>query len=186
MTAFLYARVSTKDRDQNPETQLFALRGFTKTPEFSGLEAIELVDQASSVDYARRTAWARIMREAGRGDVVVVVRLDRAFRSVLMMHTQLQDLDKRGVRFVSLTQPIDTGSALGRLTLSILGAVAEFERELIGERTREGLARAASEGKRPGRPKGSKDRADAPRQRRKRAKGRGRGIPPPHVQEKGG
>ncbi len=68
------------------------------------------------------------------------------------MHNTLTEWESRGIEFVSLTQPIDTGSATGRLTMNVLGAVAEFERELIRERTREGMARARIQGKQIGHP----------------------------------
>ena len=87
---------------------------------------------------------------AGKFDVVAVLRLDRAFRSVVDMHGTLSELDGRGVRFAAVTQPVDTGTAIGRLLINVLGSVAEFERDITRERIMEGLARSRREGKRPG------------------------------------
>lgn len=151
MKAALYARVSTRDKDQDPETQLVALREWALR---QGAECEEFVDYASGKDLTHRDAWLRMMQRLGRRklDTLAVVRLDRAFRSVIDMHATLGELEARGVRFVSITQPIDTGSSLGRFMLTVLAAVAELEREIIGERVREGLARARQQGKQLGRP----------------------------------
>jgi DNA invertase Pin-like site-specific DNA recombinase len=83
---------------------------------------------------------------------VLVLRLDRAFRSTRECLNVLQELDHRGVGFSCLTQDIDTSSSAGRLLLTILATVAEFERDLIRERVREGMANARRKGSRIGRP----------------------------------
>lgn len=149
--AALYARVSTKDKDQNPETQLLALRDWADRQE---LEVIEYVDQASGKDL-NRPAWLRLTADwrSGKIDVIAVVRIDRAFRSVVDMHTSFAEWEGRGIRFSSITQPIDTGTSMGKFITTLLAAVAELEREMVGERVKEGLRRAVSEGKRLGRPK---------------------------------
>ena len=150
MKIAIYARVSTRDEDQNPDTQLLPLREWAA----GRGTATEYVDYASAADPKRRTAWAELHTAVRRRQIatVAVLRLDRAFRSMIDMHNTLSEWDARGVVFISLTQPIDTGTATGRLTLNVLGAVAEFERELIAERVREGMERARSEGKQIGRP----------------------------------
>ena len=89
---------------------------------------------------------------------MAVTKLDRAFRSAKDTYDGLSFLDQHKVGFVAITQPIDTSTSTGKLILGVLAAVAEFERELIVERTREGLARARAEGKRLGRPPGAKDK----------------------------
>ncbi len=145
--AALYARVSTVDGDQNPETQLRILRehaaerGWTVTGEY--------VDHASAADLRGRIAWRQVWNDdAPSWDVLVVTKIDRGWRSVLAMLTDVERLDARGKSFQAATQPdLHTGGPIGRLVLSIRGAFAEFERELIRERTREGLARARAEGK---------------------------------------
>ncbi len=147
----LYARVSTKDKDQNPETQLLALRDWADRQE---LEVMEYVDQASGKDL-NRPAWLQLTHDwrSGKIDVIAVVRLDRAFRSVVDMHTSFAEWEGRGIRFSSITQPIDTGTSMGKFITTLLAAVAELEREMVGDRVKEGLRRAVSEGKTLGRPK---------------------------------
>lgn len=158
MRVALYARVSTRDQGQDPETQLHALRQWAAQ---QGHEVVrEYVDLASAGDLRGRVEWRRLLEDARRGgwDALAVVRLDRAWRSAKAMHDDLDYLDRHGKGFVSITQPIDTTASTGRLLLSILGAIAEFERDIIRERILEGLAKARATGRRLGRPPGSKDR----------------------------
>jgi DNA invertase Pin-like site-specific DNA recombinase len=148
----LYARVSTRDKDQDPELQLDAMRDYVRT---RGWEATEYVDTAAAGDLAHRTAWARLLADAAgrRVDLVMVWKLDRAFRSTLHALATLRDFEHAGVGFSALTQPeLDTTSATGRLVFTILAAVAEMERELIADRVREGMRHAARQGKSIGRP----------------------------------
>ena len=154
----LYARVSTRDKDQSPETQLFLLRQYAAQ---QGWQIIrEYVDQASATDLRGRVAWRELLEHARRGgfDLVLVVKLDRAFRSAKDTYDNLAYLDNHNIGFVAATQPIDTSTSTGKLLLGVLAAVAEFERALIVERTKEGLDRAKSQGKQLGRPPGSKDK----------------------------
>ena len=90
--------------------------------------------------------------------MVLVTKLDRAFRSAKDTYDSLSYRDNHKVGFVATTQPIDTSTSTGKLLLGVLAAVAEFEKALIIERTLEGLARAKAQGKRLGRPPGSKDK----------------------------
>src|SRR3954453_178830 len=148
----LYARVSTRDKDQDPELQLDALREYVRARTW---QAIEYVDTAAAGDLAHRTAWARLLADAARRQVdrVMVWKLDRAFRSTLHALATLRDFEHAGVGFAALTQPeLDTTSATGRLVFTILAAVAEMERELIADRVREGMRHAARQGVRIGRP----------------------------------
>jgi DNA invertase Pin-like site-specific DNA recombinase len=148
----LYARVSTRDKDQDPELQLEALRGYVIA---RGWTATEYVDTAAAGDLAHRTAWARLLDDVVRRrvDRVLVWKLDRAFRSTLHALATLRDFEHAGVGFSALTQPeLDTTSATGRLVFTILAAVAEMERELIRDRVREGMRHAARQGKVIGRP----------------------------------
>ena len=148
----LYARVSTRDKDQDPELQLDALHAYVAA---RGWLAMEYVDQAAAGDLAHRTAWAQLLADAAQRkvDLVMVWKLDRAFRSTLHALATLQDFEHAGVGFSSLTQPeLDTTSATGRLVFTILAAVAEMERELIRDRVKEGMRHAARQGKRIGRP----------------------------------
>ena len=155
MRPALYARVSTDDKGQDPETQLYQLR------QASGAqEARVYVDRASAPDLRGRAAWRELLEDCRRGRVgaVYITKLDRAWRSLAQMGADLEHLDRWGVELVVTTQPIDTRGPTGRLVRNILGSVAEFERELIAERTREGLVRARAQGKRLGRPPGAGDK----------------------------
>ena len=155
MKVAIYARVSTSDKDQNPETQLMPLREFCQAQGWQ--VAGEFVDTASANDLRGRTAWRRLLEEAARRrvDAIVVWRLDRAFRSVAHMATTTEHLRQWGVGLRSYSEPwLDTSgtSPVGDLMLNILASFAQFERALIAERVRAGMARARRQGKHIGRP----------------------------------
>ena len=138
MKVAVYARVSTSDKDQDPETQLMPLRDFCIA---QGLEVFdEYVDYASASDLAHRTGWRRLLDDAAkrRFKMVLVFKLDRGFRSVKHMHDTLSAWELVGVSFNSLTEQFDTSTAMGRLILNLLTALAEFELELIRERVKAG------------------------------------------------
>jgi DNA invertase Pin-like site-specific DNA recombinase len=164
LRAALYARVSTADERQDPESQLLALRQFAAA---KGWEVVhEYVDRASAQDLRRRTNWRVLLGQARQGnyDLIVVWSLSRAFRSTLDALKTLEILNHEGIGFVSQREPIDTSSPTGRLLFTLLAAFAEIEREQIRERTLAGIARARAQGKHLGRPAGSLDRY--PRRRR--------------------
>lgn len=98
-----------------------------------------------------RPELTRAFEYMRRGDVLVVWKLDRLARSVVQLSETVAQLEADGMGFRSLTQPFDTTTAAGRLQLNVLAAVAEFERELISERTLAGLAEAKEKGMRSGR-----------------------------------
>ena len=152
MKAAVYARVSTADKDQDPETQLHAVRRFCadKGWEITG----EYVDKASAADLRGRVRWRELIDRRLRGvDVLVVFRLDRAFRSVAHLHKTLEDLEAQEVQFVSVNEPqMDTTTAMGRFVMTLLAAVAELELSTIRERVNAGMARARAEGQTIGRP----------------------------------
>jgi DNA invertase Pin-like site-specific DNA recombinase len=153
-----YARVSTTDKGQNVETQLHALRqaaaqrGWTVVGEWC--------DEASATDLRGRRSWRDLKDKCKRGgvDAIAVLRLDRAFRSVKMMHDDLALLDKYGVKFVSITQDFDTTTPMGKFILTLLALLAELERDMISVRVHEGIDRAKAQGKKLGRPKGATDK----------------------------
>lgn len=154
----LYARVSTRDKGQNPETQLRLLREHAARQNWETVG--EFVDQASAKDMRSRTAWARLMEIVDRRqlDAVLVTRLDRAFRSSADTYDYLRRLEAAKVGFVAMQQPeVNTTTSAGRLLLAMAAAFASFEREVIVERVHEGLARARAQGKRLGRPPGARD-----------------------------
>ncbi|MBM3536047.1 MAG: recombinase family protein [Alphaproteobacteria bacterium] len=137
-----YARVSTND--QNLDLQLDALR-------IARCDRI-FEDQASG-SRADRPGLAAAVESAGKGDVLVVWRLDRLGRSLPHLIDVVANLANRGIGFQSLTECVDTTSAGGKLVFHIFGALAEFERSLIRERTNAGLQAARSRGRIGGRPR---------------------------------
>jgi DNA invertase Pin-like site-specific DNA recombinase len=158
MRVALYARVSTSDRDQNPETQFLPLR------EFCGAQGWQIVgeytDHVSATDLRGRTAWRDLLTLAARRkfDLILVWKLDRAFRSVAHMATTVEQLRRWGVGLRSYSEPwLDTSgsSPVGDLMLNILASFAQFERALIAERVRAGMTRARKQGKHLGRPGGT-------------------------------
>ncbi len=153
MKVALYARVSTADKNQDPETQLMPMRDFCVA---QGWEIFaEYVDYASANDQAHRARWRDLLDDAARGrfSVVLVFKLDRAFRSVKHMHDTLAVWEITKVSFQSIREQFDTSTAIGRLLLNLLATLAEFELEMIRERVKAGMDRARRQGKPIGRPK---------------------------------
>lgn len=149
----LYARVSTAevlDR-QDPEVQLLKLREFVTSRGYDVYNGY--VDRASGAD-PNRPALDQMMTDARahRFDAIVIVRLDRITRSLINLLNILEQLEAYGVDLICTDQPIETHTPAGRLTIQILAALAEFERELIADRVRDGMRKAALEGKHCGRP----------------------------------
>ena len=155
MRVALYARVSTADKDQDPETQLFALRDYCGS--FGWEIASEYLDIASARDLRNRKQWRELMDRCARPrpgfQSILVFKLDRAFRSVKHMYEAFQVMEVNDIAFVSATDNLDTSTASGRLLVNILGTLAQFESELISERVQAGLARAKAQGKQIGRPR---------------------------------
>jgi len=153
MKVALVSRVSTSDKEQDPETQLMPMRDFCAA---QGLEIYdEYTDYASANDLAHRVRWRDLLDDAAKRKftVVLVFKLDRAFRSVKHMHDTLAAWELVGVSFKSLREPFDTSTALGRLLLNLLASLAEFELEMIRERVKAGMDRARRQGKQIGRPR---------------------------------
>jgi DNA invertase Pin-like site-specific DNA recombinase len=149
----LYARVSTTDQDCSQ--QLRDLRDYAAARRWQVQG--EYVDHAVSGTKDSRPAMNRLLEAARRRaiDAVVCWKIDRWGRSMPHFVSSVQELRSLGVRFVAVTQGIDTDESnpTSRLMLNLLAAFAEFERELIVERTRAGLQRARREGRIGGRPK---------------------------------
>lgn len=147
--AAIYARVSTQD--QSHDMQTTELRSYC---ERMGWEIVEYTEKVSSVK--KRPALDKLMADARlrKVDVVLVWKLDRFARSLKQLMDNITLLDTFGVRFICVTQGIDTDrqNPAGRLMMQIFGAFAEFERSLIIERVRSGMAEAKRQGKHCGRP----------------------------------
>jgi DNA invertase Pin-like site-specific DNA recombinase len=151
MRAVCYLRVSRAD--QNSAMQLEATSALVRQRGWSLVRTF--ADEGLSGASDKRPALLELMQQAKRGafDVVVVYKSDRMFRSTSHLLATVAELDAYGVKFVSCTEPFDTASpAMGKLMLTIFGAIAEFERELLRSRTRDGLEATRRRGTRLGRP----------------------------------
>jgi len=136
-----YARVST--RDQTPALQIDALQA-------AGCE--KLFEETASGAQRDRPQLAAALDYMREGDTLVVWKLDRLARSTKQLIETVEAMQRRGVGFKCLTQDLDTTIAGGRLIFTIFSAIAEFEREIIRERTRAGLDAARARGRKGGRP----------------------------------
>ncbi len=148
----LYARVSTKNNGQDPETQLMALREYAQARRFEVFH--EYVDVGISGAKETRPALDRLMDHARkrRFDAVLVARFDRFARSTRHLVLALEEFSALGVDFISLSESIDTSTPMGKMVFVVISAVAELERSLIRERVVMGLQRAKAQGRRIGRP----------------------------------
>lgn len=136
-----YARVSTVDQDATAQHDRLAAAG-----------AIRIFTDTASGAGVGRPELARLIEQARPGDSLCVTRLDRLGRSLKELLETVEDLKGRGIHLSSLEERIDTSSAAGELVFHVFGAIAHFERRLISERTREGIAAARRRGSQPGRP----------------------------------
>jgi DNA invertase Pin-like site-specific DNA recombinase len=136
-----YARVSTEE--QANDAQLIELKA---------AGCVTIFEEHGSGASRARPALARLLREIGPGDVLVVVRLDRLARSVSHLLAVIEQLEEKGAHFRSLHDPIDTSTPQGIFSLQVLGAVAQLERALISERTKAGIKAARARGSLPGNP----------------------------------
>lgn len=117
----------------------------------------QLYRDVTSGAKAERPGLTQALEHLSKGDTLVVWRLDRLGRSLRHLIDTLVELDKRGVGFKSLTESIDTTTPGGKLVFHIFGSIAEFERDLIRERTQAGLTAARARGRKGGRPKALAD-----------------------------
>ena len=138
-----YARTSTMDQTAGLEAQERELRD-------AGCDKL-FVEQVSSVDVRARDRLAEALDYVRDGDTLVVTKLDRLARSVAHLLEVLEALTAKGASLRILSMGIDTGTATGKLMLTLLGGVAEFERSIMLERQREGIAKAKAAGKYKGR-----------------------------------
>jgi len=136
-----YARVSTTDQTNDPQSDALSAAGCFK-----------VWTETASGATTTRPQLSDLLSHLRDGDTLVVWRLDRLGRSLPHLLQTVEDLAARGVGFKSLTEAIDTTTSGGKLIFSIFGALAEFERNLVRERTQVGLAAARARGRTGGRP----------------------------------
>ena len=145
---FAYCRVSTADQTTDNQVHEIEAAGFAVAPQRIITETI-----SGSVAAAERKGFASLLVKLEGGDVLVVSKLDRLGRNAIDVRMTVEYLAKLGVRVHCLALGgVDLTSAAGKMTMGVLNAVAEFERDLIVERTQAGLKRAKAEGKTLGRP----------------------------------
>ena len=134
-----YARISTDEQDNS--LQLSALQD-------AGCDKV--FGESASGGRWDRPELHKLLDQLREGDTLVVWKLDRLSRSLKDLLIILETIDQAGAKFLSLTEVIDTGSAAGRMMMQMIGSFAEFERSMIRERTKAGLAQARERGRFPG------------------------------------
>lgn len=157
MKVAIYARVSTRDKGQNPEMQLEPLRKYCQS--MSWVIYQEYSDMAQAVDLVNRKQWTQLMKDASihKFDILLIWKLDRAFRSIVHASNTLTMLNGYRVGFRSLMDSsIDTTTPNGMLVFNILASVAQFEKDLDTVRINEGIAYAKAHGTKSGKPIGRK------------------------------
>ncbi|TCZ73828.1 recombinase family protein [Flaviaesturariibacter aridisoli] len=137
-----YARVSTQDQVHHLQTDALTAAGCEKI----------FTDKVSGT-VAERPGLSKVKEQLRKGDTLVIWRLDRLARSLQDLITWMKYLEGEGIALKSLQENIDTSTATGKLVFHIFGALSEFERSLVVERTRHGLAAARARGRVGGRPK---------------------------------
>jgi len=155
MKVSLYARVSTVDKEQNPLTQLLPMRDYVKAQDDWAIFC-EYTDHVPATDLTHRVQWRNLLDDASkrRFDLIIVWRIDRAFRSVLDAATTLERLRSWGIGLRSYSEPwLDTTSPFGEALYYITVAYAQLERGILRERVRAGMERARKQGHKIGRPR---------------------------------
>jgi len=149
MKAFLYARVSTGEQNEGMQ-----VREMRELAERRGCDIEVFIDAGFSGAKVKRPELDRMMGLVRRGkcDVVIVYRFDRFARSTQHLVNALEEFRAMGVSFISVHEAIDTTTPMGRFAFTVFAAIAEFERELIRERVRSGMAHAKANGQHVGRP----------------------------------
>lgn len=137
MTTYGYARCSTTDQHLDAQQQQLTDAGCT---------VIYSEKASGSKAGTTRPQLAAMLTATQPGDVIIVCKADRIARSTCDLLNIMRDLKARDVEFKALNSPIDTTSTVGKLMLTILGAIAEFERDLLLDRQKDGIERARAEG----------------------------------------
>ncbi|CAM2194575.1 Rac prophage; putative site-specific recombinase [Paraburkholderia kururiensis] len=145
---FAYARIGTTDQTAANQLREIEAAGFAVDKRRVVTESI-----SGSVSAQQRPGFAELLLKMEEGDVLIVTKLDRLGRNAMDVRETVEVLADRGIRMHCLALGgVDLTSAAGRMTMQVLNAVAEFERDLLIERTQAGIARAKAEGKAMGRP----------------------------------
>ena len=145
---FAYCRVSTSDQTTDNQIQEIASAGFTVDPKRVVTETV-----SGSVAAMERKGFAKLVDRLEAGDILIVTKLDRLGRNAMDLRATVERLASEGVKVHCLALGgVDLTSAAGKMTMAVIAAVAEFERDLLIERTQAGLARAKASGKALGRP----------------------------------
>ena len=145
---FLYSRVSTQDQQTANQVLEVANAGFKVEPQRIIEEKV-----SGSTCATQRTGFAKLLERMERGDILVVTKLDRLGRDTIDLMQTVNQLEAKGIRVHCLALGgVDLTSAAGKMTMGVLAAVAQFERDQLIERTQAGLARAKAEGVTLGRP----------------------------------
>ena len=146
---FAYCRVSTTDQTTDNQALEIAAAGFQVTPQRTVTETI-----SGSIPASERKGFAGLINRLEAGDVLIVTKLDRLGRNAMDVRATVEALSGMGVRVHCLALGgVDLTSPAGKMTMGVIAAVAEFERDLLVERTQSGLTRAKAAGKTFGRPK---------------------------------
>lgn len=143
-----YARVSTKDQVLNLQIDALKTAGCHK-----------IFYEVAKGARADRPEWLKLLEEIQKGDTLIVWKLDRMGRSLHHLIKVVNDLIAKGVDIISIQDPLNTTSAQGRLIFNMFASLAEFEKDLIRERTMAGLKSARARGRMGGRPKGLSEKA---------------------------
>lgn len=161
---FAYCRVSTTDQTTANQAEEIAHAGFAVEPQ----RVIEEV-VSGSVPARERKGFSRLLDKLEAGDVLIVTKLDRLGRNAMDVRSTVEHLQAEGVRVHCLALGgVDLTSSAGKMTMGVIAAVAEFERDLLIERTQSGLSRAKAAGKVLGRPQALSDDDQVAVRRRRR------------------
>lgn len=146
---FAYARVSKTQQEAENQIKEIEAAGFIIEPHRIVTETI-----SGSMPIARRKGFGSLLDKMEKSDVLIVTKLDRLGRDAIDVSTTVAKLEKMGIRVYCLALGgIDLTSSAGKMTMGVINSVAQFERDLLIERTQSGLTRAKSQGKTLGRPK---------------------------------
>ena len=154
---FAYCRVSTADQTADNQVRELEAAGFSIDPKRVVTETV-----SGSIPAMEREGFARLVDRLEDGDVLIVTKIDRLGRNAMDVRATVDRLEGEGVRVHCLALGgVDLTSAAGRMVMTVICAMAEFERDLLVERTQAGLSRAKAEGKVLGRPRALSDRQEA-------------------------